>query len=272
MPSQDAAAPIQFLKLGGSLITDKAQPHSPRPEVLRRLAGEIAGARHKTPGLKIILGHGSGSFGHVPAQKYGTRQGVKTPEQWLGFQVVWGEAAALNHLVIEALIETDLPAISFPPSASILAVGGLVERWDISPIQAALDAGLLPVVYGDVVFDRLLGGTILSTEDLFEHLAAHFRPSRLLLAGREPGVWADYPACTRLLKEITPKSLERDAPALSGSAATDVTGGMASKVQQGLRLCQQIPGLQVLIFSAETPGALEQALSGERIGTLLRAG
>ena len=37
------------------------------------------------------------------------------------------------------------------------------------------------MIYGDVVFDRLLGGTILSTEDLFAHLAAHLQPARLLV-------------------------------------------------------------------------------------------
>ena len=38
-----------FLKLGGSLITDKTRPHTPRLEVLRRLAGEVAAARQRFP-------------------------------------------------------------------------------------------------------------------------------------------------------------------------------------------------------------------------------
>jgi len=33
---------LTFLKLGGSLITDKTQPRTPRPEVLARLMAEIA--------------------------------------------------------------------------------------------------------------------------------------------------------------------------------------------------------------------------------------
>jgi isopentenyl phosphate kinase len=54
-----------FLKLGGSLITVKSQPHTPRLEALERLGQEIAQARLHNPNLQILLGHGSGSFGHV---------------------------------------------------------------------------------------------------------------------------------------------------------------------------------------------------------------
>ena len=95
--------PLTLLKLGGSLITDKNRPHTPRLEVLARLAEEIAAARRQRPGLRLLLGHGSGSFGHVPAQKYGTCQGVHSADEWQGFVEVWHQAAALNRLVMEAL-------------------------------------------------------------------------------------------------------------------------------------------------------------------------
>ena len=262
----------QLLKLGGSLITDKASTHTPRPAVLERLADEIAAARQQDPGLNLVLGHGSGSFGHVPARRYGTRQGVHSFAEWRGFVEVWREAAALNHLVLHALDAAGLPAISLPPSASVTADDGKVLSWDLSPIQAALRTGILPVIYGDVVFDLTRGGTILSTEDLFAHLAGELRPSRILLAGLEPGVWADYPANTRLVPEITPQNFAAMTTAVSGSAVTDVTGGMASKVLESLSWVQTVPGLQVLIFSGEEPGVVGEALAGKAVGTLIHAG
>jgi isopentenyl phosphate kinase len=263
---------LQLLKLGGSLITVKTQPRTPRLDVLRRLAKEIAVIRRQNPGMRLIIGHGAGSFGHVSAKKYGTRQGVHTPEEWLGFAEVWWDASALNRLVMEALREAGLPAIALPPSASVIAWEGQVERWDLAPLQAALQAGLLPVVFGDVIFDADWGGTILSTEDLFAHLARQLRPIRLLLAGIEMGVWADYPINSQLINEITPQNLSEVAPALGGSAATDVTGGMASKVQEMLNLVQEIPGLEVLIFSGERPGQVQEAVCGAKVGTLLHYG
>jgi isopentenyl phosphate kinase len=267
---QSAIKNLSFLKLGGSLITDKTRPRTHRAEVLARLTEEIAAARAEDPALRLVLGHGAGSFGHVPAKKYGTRQGVRTIRDWLGFAEVWWEADALNRLVLDALHSAGLPVIALPPSASVIATDGQVTTWDLQPLTGALQSGLLPVVFGDVVFDTARGGTILSTEDLFAHLARQLKPDRLLLAGLETGVWADYPACTRLIPEITPVTLPAIAPALGRSAGDDVTGGMASKVQQMLALVKELPGLEVLIFSGEEPGAVRKVLSGSSIGTAIR--
>lgn len=261
---------LQFLKLGGSLITDKATPRTPRLEIIRRLAQEIAEALAHHPEMRLVIGNGAGSFGHIPAKKYNTRQGVYTEEAWRGFAEVWREAAALNHLVVDALYEAGLPVISFPPSASVIARDGQVATWDLAPLHMALDAGLLPVVHGDVIFDSARGGTILSTEDLFAYLAGHLHPKRILLAGLEDGVWADYPACTSLIEEITPLNIFQISTLLGGSNVTDVTGGMASKVWQSLSLVQKYPDLEILIFSGEKPGNIRRALLGERVGTLVR--
>lgn len=269
-PSGEAAGELIFLKLGGSLITDKNRPRTLRQEILDRLAQEIGMALEGSPELRLVLGHGSGSYGHIPGKKYGTRQGVHTPEQWRGFAEVWFDASTLNRLVIEALHQAGLPAVALPPVASVIADDGQVASWNLTPLRETLRAGLLPVVFGDVVYDRTRGGTILSTEDLFAHLARELQPARLLLAGIERGVWEDFPACTRLIPEITSGNLAQVAPSLGGSTATDVTGGMASKVQQSLDLAQEVPGLEVLIFSGEENGAVREALLGEARGTLIR--
>jgi isopentenyl phosphate kinase len=239
-------------------------------DILDRLAAEIAAACVQSPALRLVVGNGAGSFGHIPASRYGTRQGVHTPEDWRGFAEVWHEAATLNRLVTDALHAAGLPTVALPPSASVTARDGQVLTWDLSPIRNALQSGLLPVVHGDVIFDTVRGGTILSTEDLFEHLARQLHPERILLAGLEDGVWADYPACTRLIPVITPETLPQVAPALGGSSATDVTGGMSSKVRQSLALVDELPGLEILIFSGERPGQVKSALLGDTIGTSLR--
>jgi isopentenyl phosphate kinase len=263
------SARLVFLKLGGSLITVKNQPHTPRLDVLERLAQEIAGARAQNQNLNILLGHGSGSFGHVPASKYKTRMGVKSAKDWIGFIEVWRQAAKLNHLVMLALDKANLPAISFPPSAMIIAREGKVATWDLDPIRTALERGLIPVIYGDVVFDTILGGTILSTEDLFVHLAPRLLPTQLLFAGLQPLVWGDFPDNTRALPEITPKSFPEIKAGLKGSTATDVTGGMVDKVCQIISLINVNPELRASIFSGETPGNVRSSLLGEEVGTVI---
>lgn len=263
-------ADLVFLKLGGSLITDKDRPYTPRQEVIDRLAGELASARAVLPHCRLILGHGSGSFGHTAAKEHRTREGVATPAQWLGFVKVWQEARALNEIVVRALLGAGLPVIAFPPSAAVTARAGRVERWDLGPIRAALDAGLIPLINGDTIFDLELGGTILSTEDLFLYLARQFAPRRILLAGIEPGVWADFPARARLLDEITPESLPAARDGIRGSASADVTGGMVEKVRSMLALVDQLPGFEAAIFSGLEPGAVTQALAGSPPGTIIR--
>jgi isopentenyl phosphate kinase len=258
-----------FLKLGGSLITRKDRPHTARPDVLRRVAREVHSFISQQPFRRILLGHGSGSFGHVPAQKFGTRQGVHTPSDWRGFVEVWREASALDRLVIEIFLDEGLNVVAFPPSAGIIARDGRVESWDISPLRRALEVGLMPVVFGDVVFDRERGGTIFSTEDCFAHLAPALKPDQIFLAGIEPGVWKDFPASTEILPKITPNSLPGLNSFLQGSSSPDVTGGMTSKVMQSLELVRQLPELEVIIFSGEEPGSIKRALDGEAVGTVI---
>ena len=194
---------------------------------------------------------------------------MKTSDEWAGCIEVWREAAELNHLVLKALEKANLPALAFPPSAMVIAHQGMVSAWNLDTLLHALGEELLPVIYGDVVFDAVIGGTILSTEDLFTFLAQHISPVQILFAGNQPGVWADFPDNTSLLPEITPGSLRQIETGLRGSVATDVTGGMADKVRQGLSLVEAIPGLKASIFSGEIPGNVQRALLGEAIGTAI---
>jgi len=258
-----------FLKLGGSLITDKTRPYTARPDRLDDLAAQVAGALRANPDLQLVLGHGSGSFGHQAASRHGTRQGVVDGPGWAGFAEVWYQASTLDRLVIDALVRSGLPAVTLSPLASVTAHDGRVFIWDLFPLRTALGNGLLPVVHGDVAFDQARGGTILSTEDLFEHLARELRPDRILLAGLEPGVWRDFPARQYLFKDLTPGTEEDLSSALGEAQGADVTGGMVAKVDQMLSLVAEIPGLEVLIFSGEEPGNLGKALAGGSPGTRL---
>ena len=260
---------LTFLKLGGSLITDKSQPRTPRADVLARLMAEIAAARSARPELELVLGHGSGSFGHGEARKYGTRDGVRTAVEWLGFAEVQSVAGELNRLVVDAARAAGLPVLNLPPSASAICRDGVIESLALSPVKSALARGLAPLVFGDVAFDETRGGTIVSTEDVFRFLAGTLRPRRILLAGIEPGVLSKWPD-GEVIGRLGPGS----APAaLGGSHAADVTGGMAGKVREMQALVQALPDVTVRIFSGSEHGLVRQALLDEAWpGTLIAAG
>jgi len=254
---------LVFLKLGGSLITDKTQPYTPLLDVMDDLALQVATALQTHPNLRLVLAHGAGSFGHVPASEYKTRDGLppkSTPlshrerdtsedNYWKGFAEVWYQASALNRYMMKALHNAHVQAIALPPSASVIASNGQVSVWETTHIRMALSTGIVPVIFGDTVFDEVRGGTILSTEDLFMSLATALNPERILLAGLEGGVWADFPARTKIVE----------------------TGGMESKVKQMLDSVTANPDMTVQIFSGVEPGNIVRALTGEVLGTVIKA-
>jgi len=265
---------LVLLKLGGSLITDKTMPYTPRFDKLAELSAQISAALRTTPNLSLVLGHGSGSFGHTAAKQHHTRDGVGTGEHrryWQGFAEVWYQASQLNRFVMDSLHNEEVPALTLGPVSAVIASDGKVSSWDLAPLKAALAAGLVPVVHGDVIFDAARGGTILSTEDLFEHIARLLRPQRILLAGLEGAVWADFPECKIRVEKITPASFNGIKAGLGAARGADVTGGMESKVRQMLALAQEVPGLTAQIFSGEQPGNLQKVLAGEILGTLIAA-
>ena len=266
---------LVFLKLGGSLITDKSVPYTPRFDKLAELATDLSATLRSLPNLSIVLGHGSGSFGHTAAREYHTREGIGAdgvrPDYWQGFAEVWFQAAALNRFVMDSLHTSEVPSLALAPVSALTASDGIVSGWDLTPLKAVLAAGLVPVIYGDVVFDSARGGTILSTEDLFAHLARELHPQRILLAGMEGAVWADFPARKQRVEILTPASFKGIKSSIGASHGADVTGGMESKVRQMLELAQELPGLTVQIFSGEQPGNIQKALAGENLGTLIRA-
>ena len=256
-----------FLKLGGSLITDKAKTETALPEIILTLLSDLARFLIENPDTKVLLGHGSGSFGHHAAAKFNTRSGVNTPEDWLGFRQVWESARKLNQIVLDIGRLAGLELMSFPPSASLLSKHGQVADWNTQPLESALENGLIPVVYGDVVFDQLLGGTIFSTEELFAYLAKSLKPSRILLVGKESAVFSDFPTNLEPISHIS-RSADL-ARYLQPSQDKDVTGGMRSKVAHMQSICRSIPGLSVEIFHASKPGELFEALSGHHSGTII---
>jgi isopentenyl phosphate kinase len=260
---------IVFIKWGGSLITDKSKPFTPNLEVIDSLSQQLKIIIDENPELKIILGHGSGSFGHSVAKKFNTRSGVKTKEEWLGFSKVWFAARELNSFVMQSLQKQNLPSITFPPSTFLNTSNGIEKSIFLETITSALNANLVPVIHGDVIFDDTLGGTILSTEDIFIMLTKYFQPQKILLAGIEPYIWEDYPNNTKPIKIIKANTFDKLQTNLQGSSNIDVTGGMSEKVRIMTEIIKKYPKTKISIFSGLIPDCLIQEIEDKPIGTLI---
>ena len=256
-----------LIKLGGSLITEKARPETPRREVIARLAAEIARAGRSSP-FRLIVGHGSGSFGHVAARDSGIAAGLRSADQLPGVSRTQERAAALHQIVMQALIEAGALPFSIAPSSCLVADAGRPAAFAAEPLLLALDRGLLPVLYGDVVTDRSWGVSICSTERLFEALAGILREHgqtirSALWLGETDGL---YDAAGKTVPRISAGDLgglDRAAAAIGKPAGTDVTGGMLHRVEAALALARL--GTPSQLANGLVPGLLERALRGEPV-------
>ena len=265
---------LVFLKLGGSLITDKGREATAREGIIRRAAREIKGALEARPDLRLLIGHGSGSFGHFVAQRYGTREGARDKDGWWGYAATGAAAAQLNRLVTGIFLQEGVPVVSFQPSASALCRAGELIRLEIEPIREVLSHHLVPMVYGDVALDEIQGCTIISTEQIFAYLARRLEPNRMILAGIVDGVFTADPLQdpeARLIEEISPANFSWVEGMLAGSYGVDVTGGMLAKIRAMYDLVCNQPSLTVRLISGMRPGLIERALldPGIEEGTLL---
>lgn len=261
---------LTFIKLGGSLITDKRVAQAFRADIASRVASEVAQALEAAP-QPVIIGHGSGSFGHFPAHVHGTMQGVSTRDQWRGFAEVALAAADLNGLMAHALWDARVPIWRIQPSASLVASDGVPQSMSIQAIDAALANGLVPLIYGDVAIDTIRGGTIVSTESLFTHLAKVLPVTRIILVGEVDGVLDDD---GKVIPQITPATVGAAKSALKGSSGTDVTGGMLTKVTDMVALVEQKPSLTINIVNGTAAGVLQTVLTDPArndVGTTISA-
>lgn len=261
---------LVFVKLGGSLITVKEIPFTENKKVINQLAKEIHHVRKKRK-FKLLIGHGGGSFPHVPAAKYQTDLGVINEESYGGISEVQDAASRLNRIVVSALMKAGENAMSIQASSSCTAEDFKIVDFYTKPIKKLLDYDMVPVIYGDVGIDLKRGCCILSTEEIFSFLAKNLKPSKIIFAGLVDGVFDADPQKNmdaKIIKKITPKNYSKIKKLLWGSSGIDVTGGMSHKVEKMVELARI--GIKTQIINGLVEGNLEKALLGdENIGTLI---
>ncbi len=238
-----------------------------RTERLRRLAGELAAGALSAAasGEALIVGHGSGSFGHPEAQAAGLAGGAGGPglepvEDRLGIARTQAAAHELHRIVVRTLLEAGVPAWSQAPSSFLLAAGGRPRGVAPAPLAAALRRGMTPVTMGDVAMDDERCASIVSTESVFEFLAAAmpdvgFVVCRAVWLGVTDGI---LDLAGRRLPRIDSLTLPMARAAAGDSAALDVTGGMEHRLTAAWRLARR--GVESLIIDGRRPGLLEAVL------------
>lgn len=269
------ATGITLIKFGGSIITDKSAPNTVRPAILTRLISELKG--NFEAGEKMVLAHGSGSFGHVPAAKYKTKEGFINDESRLGMAITQDTAAQLNRIVVQECLNQHLPAVSVAVSNSLVLNNGQVKDHFNGVLFEYLNQGLLPVTSGDVVVDASKGCSIWSADKILPFFTLElpkngYQVKRIIHVTSTPGVYKDIKQPNKgVFSEISPSNINEVQAAMGATEGVDVTGGMWTKISECLAIAKQ-SGIESVILSGNEAGTLAKFFAGEKItATIIHA-
>lgn len=252
---------LLLVKLGGSVITDKRREYFARKEEISRLAKEIKSAIKLTQ-TKIIIGHGAGSFAHIPAARYQTKEGIINKDSLYGMAITEDAARKLNMILVENFLKIGLPVFSFSPASFLLSDAKSYSKAYLDPIKKALELGIIPIVYGDVIIDKKIGCTIFSTEKILSILADNFKKDykiRIIYVTDVDGV---YDQDGKTIPVISSRNFNQLKSSIMGAKGVDVTGGMLHKVEESLDLAEKT-GIETLIVNGNDPGKFMDAVLGK---------
>lgn len=253
---------IYCLKIGGSVITDKAVPYKANEETIRAIAESLAPV--KAP---LIISHGVGSFAHTSAKQYGGKDGYRS--RW-GIAKVARDAQEINRIVMDIFLEVGLPVISFSPRNFLLTKKGALEKSFFAPLHEALKQHLIPVIHGDVIWDTDQKTTIYSGETslhlLAQYLRRHeFEVSKIIQLCNVDGVLDEK---NNVIPEITQKNWGQMKVYLQEMSVADVTGGMGHKVEEALQMTKY--GIETWLMNGNTNDFL-RFFEGKKVkGTVIR--
>ncbi|MGZ4931467.1 MAG: isopentenyl phosphate kinase [Halobacteriota archaeon] len=246
-----------LLKIGGSVITDKAREKTIKEANVCMVAQQIANT--KVP--KLMLVHGAGSFGHPQAIKY--------LSEGFSAQGIWKTHAAvclLNTTLVNELQSKNVPALPVHPLDHVVVDRGKIVEFNLVALQLMLENNIVPVIHGDVVMDRSRRFSILSGDQLVSYLARMMLPQKT-------GVGTDVDGIIykgKTIRHLTPANFERYRAGITGSDNMDVTGGMLRKVSELIDLAKL--GIQSQIFDATKEGNIAKFLAaGDDLGTTISA-
>jgi len=217
---------LAVVKLGGSVITEKTRPFTLRESNIDLFADKVLQLYEE--GVKLVVVHGGGSFGHPVAAKYSLTNGGFSRVKAYGFAETRYWMSYLNLKIIEKLLSKGVPAVSVQTSAVSQTRDGHLYRFYADVVGLFLERMLVPVLYGDAVVDVSRAVAILSGDDIASHLAQALKADVLVYLMGSGGVYDRPPSRpgAKLLREIRPG----DPLSQISESGIDVTGGLQHKL------------------------------------------
>jgi isopentenyl phosphate kinase len=258
--------PLIVIKLGGSALTDKTRIYTPKIHTIYAAAKQITKIR-KSYSLMIV--HGAGSFGHIPARKYGLQNGLKDSKQLKGLTETKLKLLEWERMLDEILRAHGIPVIPFLASDFILLRNGRIATAELGPMAHWLRLGCVPTTGGDIVPDTRKGFRILSGDQIAAYLAIRLKAVKLIYGVDVDGLFDANPslnAKAHLLESLTIRSARDLISKGTWNTTPDVTGGMAGKVTEAIAAAQR--GIPVYFVNlSKDERLLKSALGRKTVGS-----
>ncbi len=230
-----------------------------------RIARELLRYK-KTSREGFVLVHGAGSFAHPLAKRYRIQSPNPDTKNELGALKTHLGAKKLNVLVAETFIKVGCPIIPISPFSFVVQNKGRIASFDTNFILALINQELIPLLHGDVTYDKSWKFSVCSGDQIVSFLSAKLRTKRVLFATDVDGVAAQDPKKilrSNFFKRLTKKRAVRLAQNTAPSRS-DVTGTMGGKLLE----ISKMRG-NVIVFNGLKRGNLLAVLQGKSRGTLV---
>ncbi len=258
-----------ILKLGGSILTLKHR-NIPifRTRIVHRIIKEIKRAQTEN-NFKLILIHGTGSFGHPVAKFYNLNKGLLFDSTGMGLSKSKRLGYLLNGLIWQVLEQNNLPGITIPPYSIITSINGRISSMNLRPIKTTLDINRIPILFGDEVIDLKKGYSVCSSDHISAYLAHKLKPDLLLFASDVDGVYDQNPKVNPeadKFSNIELKNINQLQSQIKPYNLSDISGEMAGKLRS---LCDFTfsSRTRIRLFSGLTPNQVYKALNNQPVGT-----
>ena len=243
-----------LIKLGGSIITNKEKPLSPRKKTIENILKQIK--KIKEP---VIIVHGGGSYGHYWSVKYDmhTKPAKTNPK---GVAIVKNSMVELNKIILDSAVKNRINSYCLPPTDFMN--GNKAIKSKILTINDISKSGLTPITFGDALWFGQKKSYILSGDVIMTTIGKILKPRLSLFILDVDGVYSDLKTKNLIhdFKEENPEIKNNNM---------DVTGGMTRKITEANNMAKA--GLKIFFVNGNKPKRITDAVSGKRFeGNLFR--
>ena len=243
-----------LIKLGGSIITNKEKPLSPRKKTIENIAKNL-----KKINEPLIVVHGGGSYGHYWSVKYDMHTKPKKYDT-KGVSIVKNSMIELDKIILDVFLKNRLNPYSLPPTDFMAGNKPISKK--VKEIEKIARSGLIPVTFGDALWYGQNKTYILSGDKIMTYLSKILKPRLSFFALNEDGLYSDL----KTKKVIS--ELKGEKPLISQNTM-DVTGGMTRKVEEASKIAKM--GVNVFFVNGNKPERIVKAIKNKKFeGTLFR--